>query len=60
MAVLRLLGDLGLVMVAGAACVSTTAVFLAFAILRSPTIDSVSETRHGSLIQIKVFNNFYR
>jgi hypothetical protein len=46
--VLQLIGDLGLVIFAGAACFSMTAVFLRFAAVRWPAIiDTVSEHAYG-------------
>jgi peptidoglycan/LPS O-acetylase OafA/YrhL len=47
-AVLQVIGDLGLVIFAGAACFSITAVFLRFAAKRwPPVIDTVSENAYG-------------
>jgi glucans biosynthesis protein C len=47
-AVLRILGDLGLVTFAGAACFSMTAIFLRFATVRwPPIIDTISENAYG-------------
>jgi hypothetical protein len=47
-AVLQLIGDLGLVTFAGAACFSMTAVFLRFAAVPwSPIVDTVSENAYG-------------
>ena len=46
--VLQLIGDLGLVTFAGAACFSMTAVFLRFAAVPwSPIVDTVSENAYG-------------
>jgi hypothetical protein len=44
---LRLVGDLGLVMFAGTACFAMIAVFLRFATVRWPLIDSISEHAYG-------------
>jgi hypothetical protein len=44
---LRLVGDLGLVIFAAAACFMMTAVFLRFATVRWPFIDSISEHAYG-------------
>lgn len=47
-AVLEIIGDLGLVIFAGAACLSITAVFLRFAAVRwAPIADTVSENAYG-------------
>ncbi len=46
-AVLRLIGDLGLVTFAAGACFSMTAVFLRFADARWPIIDTISENAYG-------------
>lgn len=44
---LRVIGDLALVIFAGAACLSLTALFLRFATTRWPIIDSISEYAYG-------------
>ncbi len=44
---LSVIGDLGLVIFAGAACFSMTAVFLRFATARWPIIDTISENAYG-------------
>jgi glucans biosynthesis protein C len=44
---LRVAGDLGLVIFVAAACFSMTAVFLRFATVRWPIIDSISENAYG-------------
>lgn len=46
-AVLRVIGDLGLVMFAAAACFSMVALFLRFATARWPVIDTISENAYG-------------
>ena len=46
-AVLQVVGDLGLVTFAAAACFTTTAIFLRFANARWPVIDSISEHAYG-------------
>jgi surface polysaccharide O-acyltransferase-like enzyme len=45
--VLRIIGDLGLVTFAAAACLSMTAVFLRFATSRWPIVDTISEHAYG-------------
>jgi hypothetical protein len=48
MAVLQVVGDLGLVLFAAAACFSLAAVFLRFAAVRwPPIVDTVSENAYG-------------
>jgi hypothetical protein len=44
---LRVAGDVGLVIFVGAACFSMTAVFMRFATVRWPIIDSISENAYG-------------
>lgn len=46
-AVLQVIGDLGLVIFAAAACFTMTAIFLRFATARRPIIDSISEHSYG-------------
>ena len=46
-AVLQVVGDLGLVTFAAAACFTTTAIFLRFANARWPVINSISEHAYG-------------
>ena len=46
-AVLQVVGDLGLVTFAAAACFTTTAIFLRFANARWPVVDSISEHAYG-------------